>query len=142
MATGTFHRRDVRRRPGGKRLSEPTAAWADYDNDGDLDLFIGNETGASPMRVSCYANDGDTFTDVAAAAGVQNLQFAQSVGVGDYDGDTWPDLYVSNLGADDRLYRNNADGSSPTSPPRSGQRAEGQIRRMVLGFRQDGVLDI
>jgi hypothetical protein len=84
-----------------------TAAWADYDNDGDLDLYVGNEnydTVVAPGQL--FRNDGGRFTDVAREAGVENLRFAKGVAWGDYDGDGDPDLYVSNLGEANRLYRN------------------------------------
>ncbi|MGI9429017.1 MAG: CRTAC1 family protein [Bythopirellula sp.] len=90
-----------------------TAAWADYDNDGDLDLYVGNES--TPKQTSpsqLFRNEGDgTFTDVAKAAGVTNMRFAKSVAWGDYDADRFPDLYVSNLSDANRLYRNNGDGT-------------------------------
>ncbi len=90
-----------------------TASWADYDNDGDLDLFVGNEQDeqlAAPCQL--FRNEGDgTFTDVAEAAGVTNGRFTKAVVWGDYDGDRFPDLYVSNLGQPNRLYHNNRDGT-------------------------------
>ena len=96
-----------------------TAAWADFDLDGDLDLYVGNE-GVHPERDCChpsqlFRNDGVgeggvvTFTDVAEAAGVTNLRYAKGVAWGDYDNDGDPDLYVSNLGRN-RLYRNQGRG--------------------------------
>lgn len=90
-----------------------TAAWGDYDNDGDLDLYIGNEHGNSCVAPSqLFRNNGDeTFTDVALAAGVTNDRFAKGVSWGDYDQDRLPDLYVSNLGQENRLYHNNGDGT-------------------------------
>ena len=90
-----------------------TGAWADYDNDGDLDLYVGNEAGRSTRSPSqLFRNEGDgTFVDVAAAAGVTNDRFAKSVVWGDYDDDGDPDLYVSNLGEPNRLYRNEGDGT-------------------------------
>ena len=89
-----------------------TAAWADYDNDGDLDLYIGNETEEN-VRAPCqlYRNDGDTFRDVADSAGVTNGGYSKAVVWGDFDGDRYPDLYVSNNDAKNRLYRNNRDGT-------------------------------
>ena len=85
-----------------------TAAWGDYDNDGDLDLFIGNEYAPSQL----FRNLGDgTFDDVAEVAGVTNDDFAKAAVWGDYDTDGDPDLYVSNFGGLNRLYRNNGDGS-------------------------------
>ncbi len=107
---------------GGPAYPTQTAAWADYDNDGDLDLFVGNEGGyrsddcCHPSQL--FRNNGlgegglVTFTDVAAQAGVENRRFAKGVTWGDVDNDGDPDLYVSNLGPN-RLYLNqgsNAEG--------------------------------
>ena len=90
-----------------------TASWSDYDNDGDLDLYIGNEsTEAFTAPCQLFRNNGDgTFSDVAAAAGVQNYGFTKSVIWGDYNADRFPDLYVSNFKGVNRLYRNNGDGT-------------------------------
>ena len=85
-----------------------TAAWADYDNDGHLDLFVGNEYAPSQL----FKNRGDgTFKDVAHAAGVTNDDFAKASIWGDYDADGDPDLFVSNFGGPNRLYRNDGDGT-------------------------------
>ena len=84
------------------------AAWADYDNDGDLDLFVGNEHFPSQL----FRNEGDgSFVDTADEAGVTNDDFAKAAVWGDYDNDGFPDLYVSNFGGLNRLYRNNGDGT-------------------------------
>ncbi len=88
------------------------SAWADYDNDGDLDLYIGNEPSAQlgPSLGQLFRNEGDgRFVDVAAAAGVTNDRMAKGVSWGDYDNDGDPDLYVSNVGVN-RLYRNEGNG--------------------------------
>lgn len=70
------------------------ASWADYDRDGWPDLYVANDFG----RNNLYRNRGDgTFEDVAAKAGVEDLGAGMSVAWGDYDGDGWPDLYVSNM---------------------------------------------
>jgi hypothetical protein len=85
-----------------------TAAWADFDLDGDLDLFIGNE------RYPCqlFENDGQgSFKDIAERAGVENQLLAKGCTWGDFDQDRWPDLYVSNFPGENRLYRNNHDGT-------------------------------
>jgi len=98
---------------GAVHYPTQTASWADYDNDGDLDVYVGNESVAD-SRPPCqlFRNDGDgTFTDVAPTAGVTNDRFAKSVAWGDYDDDGDMDLYVSNLGEPNRLYRNNGDGT-------------------------------
>jgi tetratricopeptide (TPR) repeat protein len=97
---------------GASMFPTQTAGFADYDNDGDLDLYIGNES--EPNFVApceLYRNNGDgTFTDVAAATGVTNDRYTKGVAWGDYDLDRHPDLYVSNIGAN-RLYHNNGDGT-------------------------------
>ena len=98
---------------GGVHYPTQTAAWSDYDNDGDLDLYIGNET-TKALKAPCqlFRNNGDgTFIDVSLDAGVQNHRFTKAVIWGDYDGDRFPDLYVSNFKGGNRLYRNNRDGS-------------------------------
>ncbi len=90
-----------------------TGNFADYDNDGDLDLAIGNETDPS-IEAPCqlFQNQGDgTFVDVAERAGVRNMHFAKAVVWGDVDEDGWPDLYVSNQNGPNRLYRNRRDGT-------------------------------
>ena len=91
-----------------------TAAWADFDNDGDLDVYIGNEYLSDDDYAPCqlFRNNGDgTFSDVANAAGVTNGRFTKGVAWGDFDDDDLPDLYVSNFAGDNRLYRNQGDGT-------------------------------
>jgi hypothetical protein len=120
---GTFT--DVTFDAGLAEVNSPsqTAAWSDYDNDGDLDLYAGNESRA-PEEVfpnQLFRNEGDgTFVDVADQAGVKNLRFAKGVVWGDYDADGRPDLYVSNLGEDNRLYHNNGDGTFTDVAPSLG----------------------
>lgn len=110
---GTFT--DVTLRAGLADTDYPTqaAAWADYDLDGDLDLYVGNEPlGTEPVASQLFRNNADgTFTDVATEAGVENLRFAKAVIWGDVDNDRYPDLFVSNLGVENRLYRNHGDGT-------------------------------
>ena len=69
------------------------AAWEDYDNDGDLDIYVANDVG----RNNLYRNDGGRFTDVAPAAGVEDGAFGMSVTWGDYNHDGLMDLYVANM---------------------------------------------
>ena len=85
-------------------IASQTAVWTDIDNDGFLDLFIGNEQGPSRL----YHNKGDgTFEDIAQSAGVDNVAFSKGVVAADYDNDGYMDLYVSNLGGNNFLYHNN-----------------------------------
>ena len=69
------------------------AAWEDYDNDGDMDLYVANDFG----RNNLYRNEDGQFTDVADQSGVEDIASGMSVSWGDYDRDGWMDLYVSNM---------------------------------------------
>ena len=71
-----------------------------------------------PSRL--YRNDGGHFTDVAESAGVTNMRFCKGSVWGDYNGDGAPDLYVSNFGHLNRLYRNEGDGGFVDVAPELG----------------------
>ena len=102
---GTFT--DVTEAAGlAEPIASQTAVWADIDNDGFLDLFVGNEQGPSRL----YHNKGDgTFENIAMSAGVDRIAFSKGVVASDYDNDGFVDFYVSNLGGDNFLYHNNHD---------------------------------
>ena len=99
-----------------------TAAWADYDGDGWLDLFVGHESGARPGEAGgkedehpsqLFHNDHDgTFTEVGAAMGLAKLGFVKGVAWGDFNNDGRPDLYVSIKGGRNRLFRNDGPGGA------------------------------
>lgn len=102
-------------------LSRASAAWGDFDGDGDLDLAMtGLLTGGTPAT-RIYRNDGGTFTAIATPLlGV----FAGSVAWGDYDGDGDLDLLVTGVTssvagvgvASTRLYRNDGGGTFTSVP--------------------------
>jgi hypothetical protein len=96
-----------------------TGAWFDFNNDGWIDLFIGNESvPGDTNRCELFRNNGNgTFTEISAATGIDALGLIKSVHSGDYNNDGWPDLYISCRGQPNYLYRN--DG--PQSPDRSPQ---------------------
>ena len=106
-----------------------TAAWGDYNNDGWLDLFVGNETSpGSRHACALYRNDGDgTFTNVAGEVGLDVHGFVKGTAWGDYNNDGRLDLYLSRLGEPNLLFRNR------------GQQADG--KRFVEVAEQAGVQD-
>lgn len=71
------------------------AAWEDYDNDGDLDLYVANDFGRNNLYRFDHAMG--RFEDVAAEAGVEDIASGMSVSWGDYNADGLMDLYVSNM---------------------------------------------
>ncbi len=106
------------------------ASFFDYDQDGDLDCFLLNNSFRSPDRVEFYKktrdeigneggdklfrNDGEIFTDVTLEAGIytSDIGFGLGVSVSDLNGDMLPDIYVSNdFWERDYLYINNGDGT-------------------------------
>ena len=139
---------DVTAAAGLAEPAYPTQAggWADYDLDGDLDLFIGNEgrTVDDPHPSQLFRNNGDgTFTDVAEPAGVRNLRYAKGVAWGDADNDGDPDLYVSNYGPN-RFYRNNGDGTFSDRAPQLGliEPAGQSFGAWFFDYDNDGWLDL
>lgn len=81
-----------------------TAAWADFNNDGWLDLFIGNESEKENIHpCEFYINNGDgTFSDDTISAGLtisddQVFYYVKGVTVADFNNDGWVDIYISNL---------------------------------------------
>jgi len=122
-----------------------TAAWADYDLDGDLDLFIGNESsGEIDAPCQLYRNEGQRFVDVAAEAGVDARAYVKGVTWGDYDGDRYPDLFLSCIGGPNRLFHNLGNGAFEDASELLGETA-GPIRSFPTWFfdyDNDGWLDL
>ena len=85
-----------------------TASWGDFNNDGWLDLFIGNEnTGGSNHISELYQNNGDgTFSEVAQAHNINAIGFIKAVIWGDINNDGFLDLYISRLGESNLLFQN------------------------------------
>lgn len=121
MGDGTFEDRTIQAGLNEQHLGAG-AAVGDYDGDGWLDIYVtswGNPEAPLPGKHRLYRNNGDlTFTDVAAAAGVNRTSLAVRDGFGatfgDYDLDGDLDLYVAgwfreSLG--NRLFHNNGDGT-------------------------------
>lgn len=83
--------------------------WFDFDGDGWLDLFIGNETidPNDPDYCELFRNNHDgTFTECAKSCGINIAAFVKGVACADYDNDGRPDLYLSVRGGSNILLRN------------------------------------
>ncbi len=92
------------------------SAFLDYDQDGDLDLYILNGSkvvgfaeGNYP-RNAFYRNDGTAFTDITQATGLGDTGWGMGCTVADYDNDGDPDIYITNYGKN-VLYNNQGDGT-------------------------------
>lgn len=117
-------------------------AWADFDTDGDLDLFIGFRSG-EPNRL--YRNDAGTFVDVASSVGVADLTDTRAAAWGDFDKDGDADLYVGFTRKSDspsRLYRNDA-GRFTDVAKAMGIDAVGESRQPSwVDYDRDGDVDL
>ncbi len=136
---GTFT--DVTESAGlAEPIASQTAVWADIDNDGLLDLFIGNEQGPSRL----YHNKGDgTFENIAAAAGVDRIAFTKGVVAADYDNDGFVDFYVSNLGGDNFLFHNNHDRTFTEVGKQAGVKAPWMsFATWFFDYDNDGLPDL
>ena len=103
---GTFT--DVTKESGLEEVitASQTAVWADIDNDGLLDLYVGSEN--SPAQL--FHNKGDgTFEDISHKAGIDKVSFNKGVTAADYDKDGYIDFYVSNAQGANLLYHNNGN---------------------------------
>ena len=83
-----------------------TAGWFDYDSDGDADIIILNEG-----RISLYQNQGNSFSDVSAQAGVSAKRGFWGLAIGDYNNDGYLDVYATRFGPANVLFSNNKDGT-------------------------------
>ncbi len=135
-----------------KYLPETTGAgcaFLDYDNDGWMDIYLVNSgkcdffTPDVPLRNALYRNNRDgSFTDVTDKAGVAGGGYGQGVAVGDYDGDGFPDLYVTQYGKS-ILYHNNGDGTFTDVTEKAGVAAPGWSSSAVwFDYDNDGRLDL
>ncbi|HXU18509.1 MAG TPA: CRTAC1 family protein [Terriglobales bacterium] len=124
-------------------------AFFDYDNDGWMDVYLVNSGKCDffdpnpPLRNALYHNNRDgTFTDVTLRAGVPGGGYGQGVAVGDYDGDGFPDLYVTQYGRN-ILYHNNRDGTFTDVTEKAGVAAPGWSSSAVwFDYDNDGKLDL
>lgn len=143
------------------------AALFDFDNDGDLDVFLvqGNvlETGVKPTSTlfpwresrlpsgRLFRNDLQTlkdgkrnlrFTDVTERSGITANGYGMGAAVGDINNDGWPDLYITNLGAN-QMFLNNRDGTFTDVTNKSGTNdTRWSTSAAFFDYDRDGLLDL
>ncbi len=134
---------DVTRQVGldvNNRRFSYAAAWEDFDNDGDQDLYVANDFG----RNNLYRNTRGRFTDVAPQLGVEDMSAGMSVSWGDYNRDGWSDLYVGNMfsSAGNRIayQRQFQPGASPST--RDGYRRHARGNTLFAGSAGGKFLDV
>ncbi|HEX5012131.1 MAG TPA: CRTAC1 family protein [Planctomycetota bacterium] len=126
-------------------LSTQSAAWADYDLDGWLDLFVANESvGAHRFPCRLFHNLGDgRFEQVAERAGVDVVGYVKGSGWGDYDNDGDPDLYLSRMDGPKLLFRNEGDGTFTDVAEAAGVTGQAQsFPTWWFDYDNDGWLDL
>ncbi|MGB5659000.1 MAG: VCBS repeat-containing protein, partial [Thermoanaerobaculia bacterium] len=126
------------------------AALLDFDNDGDLDIYLTNGQDVLPRervddggRNRLYRREADgRYTDVTAESGLGDAGYGMGIAVGDIDNDGWVDVFVTNYGPD-RLYRNLGDGSFADVTASAGVKVDGWSASAVFcDFDRDGFLDL
>ncbi|MEC4050041.1 FG-GAP-like repeat-containing protein [Flavobacterium sp. SUN046] len=122
--------------------------WTDYDNDGDIDMYLSKcRAGAAvgdPQRINLlYKNNGNgTFTESGALAGVNDGSQSWSSAIEDYDNDGDMDILLSNISDTNKLYRNNGDGTFTDVFAASGIDAQvGSWELQAADFNNDGRID-
>jgi enediyne biosynthesis protein E4 len=140
-------------------IMPPGVALFDYDNDGDLDVFVvqGQMLGKKPLSAASpqpqgslnsrlfrndLRSDGPHFTDVTASSGIVTKGYAMGVATGDFDNDGCVDLYVTMIGPN-QLFRNNCDGTFTDVSKRSGTDDAGwSVSATFFDYDRDGYLDL
>ncbi|MFK7749793.1 MAG: FG-GAP-like repeat-containing protein [Kordia sp.] len=123
------------------------ASFGDYDNDGDLDMFLSNKDDTKIIPNQLYRNNGDgTFTDVSGIAGISSVgHLSFCAAFFDYDNDGFLDIYISNdrFANTNILYKNNGNGTFTDVSVASGAGvAANAMSTTIDDYNYDGFLDI
>ncbi len=127
-----------------QQVEDNGVAWADYNNDGLLDVLVGSGTGYPKL----YRNDGGHFSEVASASGLYTAspRAERSVSWCDYDGDNRLDVFVCDIFALSSLYHNDGNGEFTdvtTSAGMTGLAAPGSAVGAAWGdYDNDGRPDL
>jgi hypothetical protein len=119
------------------------AEAADYDNDGDIDLYAGSyDQSTSTFKHCLFRNDMGRFTDVSGEAGINHSGMESYASFNDFDNDGFLDLFIIREGGD-ILYRNSGNGKfdDVTSGAKAGCASEG-ISALFFDADHDGDLDL
>ena len=128
-----------------------SAVFADFNNDGNLDIFFGNETRRDTEKYPCelFISDGNgKFKNVAKEAGIDALCFSKGVAAGDYNNDGWMDVVISSQGTPNYLFRNDTgknNGKVKFTDVSKEAGISGPIKSFPVGFldyNNDGWEDI
>ena len=122
--------------------------WIDYDNDGDMDMYLSKCRGGAavgdPQRINLlYKNNGDgTFSECGATAGVNDGSQSWSTAIEDFDNDGDLDILLSNISDTNKFYLNNGDGTFTDIYATTGIDAQvGSWELQAADFNNDGFMD-
>ena len=124
-------------------------AFFDYDNDGDLDIYLVNSLTVDLVKTKgktksdLYRNDGGgKFTEVAVKAGVSDIGWGMGVATGDFNNDGFEDIYITCLGPD-RLFKNNGNGTFTDVTNKAGvSDPRWSTGASFIDYDRDGDLDL